>query len=348
LSQKNAENKALQEELANGQKQVEALKPKTYDLEQMMKHMHGPNQAAMMQQLPEQQPSALEQQFATIATNDNNEEEDGNLIELSACLYVENEEVRNHILQQLHDLKQSARIVVKSVDCPPDCKPMDMIPAEIASTQTYDNGVYLAVGCLHELGTCCYLADDEVRGARMDKGAGIRGHTRGQLQQAAHLQNWRRSCWSSSGEKSDRHLPRRLWARPSVKRPDRRASSHAHEGQATWINVDDKRLLSPGPKSVFVEITLAQIDGTTKNLSALAVNLGSENSTGNTVEKKLRKLVVRKIGLASLNGQHPIALELPEDAPGLRAQMRSTAVNEMIGDKTQSVESTAKSASANL
>jgi hypothetical protein len=37
-------------------------------------------------------------------------------------LYVENEEVRNHILQQLHGLKQSARTVVKSVDCPPDCK----------------------------------------------------------------------------------------------------------------------------------------------------------------------------------------------------------------------------------
>jgi hypothetical protein len=73
LVAKNAENKALQEELANGQKQVEALKPKIYDLEQMMKHMHGTNQAAVMQQLqlPEQQPFALEQQFATIATNGN-------------------------------------------------------------------------------------------------------------------------------------------------------------------------------------------------------------------------------------------------------------------------------------
>jgi hypothetical protein len=48
LVAKNVENKALQEELANGQKQVEALKPKIYDLEQMMKHMHEANQAAMM------------------------------------------------------------------------------------------------------------------------------------------------------------------------------------------------------------------------------------------------------------------------------------------------------------
>jgi hypothetical protein len=46
----------------------------------------------------------LEQQLATIVTNDN-EEEDGNLIEMPAYLYVENEEVRDHILQQLHDLK---------------------------------------------------------------------------------------------------------------------------------------------------------------------------------------------------------------------------------------------------
>jgi hypothetical protein len=32
LVAKNVENKALQEELANGQKQVEELKPKIYDL----------------------------------------------------------------------------------------------------------------------------------------------------------------------------------------------------------------------------------------------------------------------------------------------------------------------------
>ena len=65
------------------------------------------------------------------------------------------------------------------------------------------------------------------------------------------------------------------------------ASSHANEGQATWIEVDDKRLLNPGPKSAFVEIASAQIDGTTKNLSGLPASLGSENSTGNTVEKQL-------------------------------------------------------------
>jgi hypothetical protein len=37
------------------------------------------------------------------------------------------------------------------------------------------------------------------------------------------------------------------------------APSNTHEGQATWTNVGDKRLLSPGFKSAFVEIASAQI-----------------------------------------------------------------------------------------
>ena len=98
----------------------------------------------------------------------------------------------------------------------------------------------------------------------------------------------------------------------------------------------DRRLLNPGPKSAFVEVASAQIDGTTKDLSGLPANLGSENSTGNTVEKHVRILMVRESGLASLNGLHPIVLELPEDAPGLASKIHSTAFNEMIGDNAVS------------
>jgi hypothetical protein len=42
--------------------------------------------------------------------------------------------------------------------------------------------------------------------------------------------------------------------------------------------------------------------------------------------------VVRKGGLASLNGVHPVVLGLPEDAPALEIAMCGTDFNEMIGD----------------
>jgi hypothetical protein len=69
----------------------------------MMKHMHRTNQAAVIQQLPEQQPSELEQQFATTATN-NNKEEDGNLMGLPPVGYSGTRAGRGSVggSQQLH------------------------------------------------------------------------------------------------------------------------------------------------------------------------------------------------------------------------------------------------------
>jgi hypothetical protein len=87
--------------------------------------------------MEQQGPSALEQQYGHNAA--------GNLIEMSTYLYVDSAKVRDHLLEKLRELKQSARIVVKHVNCPPDCNPMDMIPDELVRTQTYDNGVYLSV-----------------------------------------------------------------------------------------------------------------------------------------------------------------------------------------------------------
>jgi hypothetical protein len=153
------------------------------------------------------------------------------------------------------------------------------IPDEIASTQTYDNGVYLEVFMNWELAAIWLMTRSQV----LDwiAGQGFEGTAEQIFYKLlifkigagcvgpALVSNAEGTCLGRSGPS---HRPKGLTA-PAITSVYKIVSSHTHEGQATWINVDDKRLLSPGPKSAFVEIVSAQIDGATTKKLGLPANL---------------------------------------------------------------------------
>jgi hypothetical protein len=247
-------------------------------------------------------------------------EETGNMDEMGPLVYVEGDDKYNAAVKKNKAAKDAlTRVLQHGTKQPgPTMVRMDTSNQGAAVSQTYDNGIYMAVIMskflaamwrMKKAAAIAFLEGQHFQGAAIDIfnkiliikiGAGRCGNA---LEHGA-LMDTLGGYGTTHREKS---LTEALGAvyKKSIGDTD-------DEEKPTWSEPDDKRLWNIGPKNGCMMMSSVMVGKEITTARGGQVFLGSEKGAkGQTLEVLARTGVIKSTGLPSLNGCNPVYLQLP-------------------------------------